>query len=151
MSIEVGQPAPAFSLPNQEGNTVTLADFSGKTVVLYFYPKDDTPGCTVQAKDFSSLHATFTQKQVVVLGVSKDSVQSHQAFCGKYDLAIDLLSDESTEMIQAYGAWQEKTMYGKKSMGIVRSTVVIGPDGRIKAHYPKVSPEGHAQTILDSL
>lgn len=151
MTINVGQVAPSFSLPNQLGNIVTLADFQGKTVVLYFYPKDDTPGCTVQAKDFSSLHAVFSQKNAVVLGVSKDSVKSHSAFCGKYDLSIDLLSDESTEMIQSYGAWQEKTMYGKTSMGIVRSTVVIGPDGRIKAHYPKVSPDGHAQAILDAL
>jgi len=151
MGIQVGQPAPSFSLSDQHGNTVSLSHYRGKTLVLYFYPKDDTPGCTVQATDFSSLASQFEAKNAVVVGVSKDSVASHDAFCNKYKLAITLLSDTDHTMIEAYGAWQEKTMYGKKSMGIVRSTVVISPDGMVQAHHPKVSPDGHAQAILDAL
>ncbi|NDD66751.1 peroxiredoxin [bacterium] len=151
MGIEMGQPAPPFSLSDQHGHTVSLSQYRGKTVILYFYPKDDTPGCTVQATDFSSLAPQFESKNAVVLGVSKDSVASHEAFCSKYNLGITLLSDPDHTVLEAYGAWQEKTMYGKKSMGIVRSTVVISPDGLVQAHYKKVSPEGHAQTLLDAL
>ncbi|MEK6970712.1 MAG: thioredoxin-dependent thiol peroxidase, partial [archaeon] len=133
------------------GKEVRLSDFKGKKVVLYFYPRDDTPGCTKEACEFRDAKAQFTRKGAVVLGVSKDDEASHQKFVKKYDLNFTLLSDPDHAVIGKYGAWAEKSLYGKKFMGIVRSTFVIDEDGTILKAFPKVSPEGHAKEILDVL
>lgn len=146
-----GTKAPAFTLNDTNGKEVKLSDFKGKKVVLYFYPKDDTPGCTVEACEFRDTKAQFTKKGAVVLGVSKDDEASHQKFVKKYDLNFALLSDPEHKVIEKYGAWAEKSLYGKKFMGIVRSTFVIDEDGTILKAFPKVSPEGHAKEILDVL
>ena len=147
MSME-GQKAPAFSLENQDGEMISLADLSGKRVVLYFYPKDDTPGCTTEGLEFSALREEFEKQNAVVFGISKDSVTSHKKFCDKHGFGIDLLSDENGEMIEAYGAWQEKSNFGKKSMGIVRSTVLVDENGTILKHWKTVKAQGHAQQVL---
>lgn len=148
MSLNVGEKAPDFSLSDDSGQTRTLADFAGKTLVLYFYPKDDTPGCTQEAKDFRDLAGQFEGHNAVIVGVSKDSVASHVKFKARYSLPFALLSDPTGGMIEAYGVWQEKNMYGKKSMGIVRTTVVIGPDGAVVKVFPKVKVAGHAEGVL---
>jgi peroxiredoxin Q/BCP len=147
-SIKEGQKAPAFKLPSSEGGEVKLADLAGKTVVLYFYPKDDTPGCTREAEAFRDALPKIKKKGGVVYGVSKDSIARHCKFRDKYGLTFPLLSDETGKVIEAYGAWGEKTLYGKKSMGIIRSTVIISPDGKIKKHFPKVKVDGHADEVL---
>jgi peroxiredoxin Q/BCP len=149
--LEVGQMAPEFSLPSNAGKPMSLSDFRGKYVVLYFYPKDDTPGCTVEAKDFEAAAAEFEKRNAVILGVSKDTIESHQRFSTKYSLHFPLLSDPETSVIDAYGAWGEKNMYGKKSMGIIRTTVIIGPDGKVKKVFPKVKVAHHVQAVLDTL
>ena len=149
--IAEGKKAPAFNLESSAGGSVSLASLAGKTVVLYFYPKDNTPGCTVQAQQFRERLAAFEKLSAVVFGVSKDSVASHCKFIDKYDLTFALLSDPTGTTIEAYGAWGEKNMYGKKSMGIVRSTVVVGPDGTVKKHYAKVKADGHAAQVLADL
>ena len=131
--LEVGMKAPAFTLPDKDGNLVSLADFAGKTVVLYFYPRDNTPGCTRQACAFAGVYEDFKKIDAVVIGVSKDSQASHQRFAEKYDLPFVLLSDPELTAIQAYGVWQEKKNYGKVSMGVVRSTFVINGEGVIAA------------------
>lgn len=149
-----GKKAPAFSLENQDGEMVSLADLVGKRAVLYFYPKDDTPGCTTEGLEFSALWEEFEKQNAVVFGISKDSVTSHKKFCDKHRFGVDLLSDESGEMIEAYGAWQEKSNFGKKSMGIVRSTVLVDENGAILKHWKTVKAQGHAQqvlTFIDSL
>ncbi len=146
-----GTKAPSFTLKDTNGKEVKLSDFKGKKVVLYFYPRDDTPGCTVEACEFRDAKAQFTKKGAVVLGVSKDDEVSHQKFVKKYDLNFTLLSDPDHKVIEKYGAWAEKSLYGKKFMGIVRSTFVIDEDGTILKAFPKVSPEGHAKEILDVL
>ncbi len=144
----VGDKAPAFSLPADGGTTVSLADFSGKTVVLYLYPKDDTPGCTKEAQGFSGAAADFAAAGAVVIGLSKDSVASHDKFKAKYDLKLKLASDPEGALIEALGAWVEKSMYGKTYMGIDRSTFVIGPDGNLAAIWRKVKVPGHVSEVL---
>ena len=146
--LEVGTKAPDFTLKNQEGQEVSLSQFAGKRVVLYFYPRDNTPGCTRQACGFAQNYEGFTQRDVVVIGVSKDSVASHLKFVQKYELPFVLLSDPDLEAIQAYGVWQEKKLYGKVSMGVVRTTYVIDPQGVIEKVMPKVKPDTHAAEIL---
>ncbi len=149
--IATGNKAPAFALESSAGGTAKLADFAGKTVVLYFYPRDNTPGCTVEAQDFQAALPALTKAGAVVLGVSKDSLASHGKFAGKFGLQFPLLSDPDGKVLEAYGAWGEKSMYGKKMMGIIRSTVVIGPDGKVVRHWPKVSVKGHAAEVLDTV
>lgn len=146
--LEVGSKAPDFTLKNQEGQEVSLSQFAGKRVVLYFYPRDNTPGCTKQACGFAQNYAGFTQRDVVVIGVSKDSVASHLKFAQKYELPFVLLSDPDLEVIQAYGVWQEKKLYGKVSMGVVRTTYIIDPQGVIEKVMPKVKPDTNAAEIL---
>ena len=146
--LEVGMKAPDFTLPDKRGNSVSLSDFLGKKVVLYFYPKDSTPGCTRQACAFAQNHSNFEDKNVVVIGVSKDSVASHLKFAEKYELPFVLLSDSELQAIQAYGVWQEKKLYGKVSMGVVRSTYLIDEQGVIEKVMPKVKPDTNAAEIL---
>lgn len=149
--VAEGSKAPAFELPSSDGKTVSLADFAGKTVVLYFYPRDATPGCTREATEFRDALKAFTKKGAVVLGVSKDTVASHCKFRDKYELNFPLLSDETGTVIEAYGAWGEKNLYGKKSMGILRTTVIIGKDGLVKKVFPKVKVDGHVDAVLAAL
>ena len=146
--LEVGMKAPDFTLLDKRGNSVSLSDFLGKKVVLYFYPKDSTPGCTRQACAFAQNHSNFEDKNVVVLGVNKDSVASHLKFAEKYELPFVLLSDPELQAIQAYGVWQEKKLYGKVSMGVVRSTYLIDEQGVIEKVMPKVKPDTNAAEIL---
>lgn len=143
--------APDFTLADKDGNQVSLSDFAGKRVVLYFYPKDNTPGCTRQACAFAGAYRGFQALDTVVIGVSRDSAASHQRFAEKYDLPFVLLSDPELTTIQAYGVWQEKKNYGKVSMGVVRTTFVIDPNGIIEKVMPKVKPDTNAQEILDYL
>lgn len=143
--------APDFTLADKDGNQVSLSDFAGKRVVLYFYPKDNTPGCTRQACAFAGAYRGFQALDTVVIGVSRDSAASHQRFAEKYDLPFVLLSDPELTAIQAYGVWQEKKNYGKVSMGVVRTTFVIDPNGIIEKVMPKVKPDTNAQEILDYL
>lgn len=149
--VTVGKKAPSFTLQDSTGKQCSLADFKGKQVVLYFYPKDDTPGCTIEANQFTALIDQYTKKNTVVLGVSRDSTASHDTFICKYNLKVRLLSDPDHTTIEAYGAWQEKNNYGKKSMGIVRTTVLIDKDGLVKKVWEKVNAQGHAQEVLDNL
>ena len=146
--LEVGTKAPDFTLKNQEGQEVSLSQFAGKRVVLYFYPRDNTPGCTRQACGFAQNYGGFAQRDVVVIGISKDSVASHLKFAQKYELPFVLLSDPDLEAIQAYGVWQEKKLYGKVSMGVVRTTYIIDPQGVIEKVMPKVKPDTNATEIL---
>lgn len=146
--LEVGMKAPDFTLLDKRGNSVSLSDFLGKKVVLYFYPKDNTPGCTRQACAFAQNHSNFEDKNVVVIGVSKDSVASHLKFAEKYELPFVLLSDPELQAIQAYGVWQEKKLYGKVSMGVVRTTFVIDEAGVVAAVMPKVKPDTNAAEVL---
>ena len=149
--LEINTPAPDFTLQDKDGNDVRLSDFAGKRIVLYFYPRDNTPGCSRQACAFAAAYDGFRELDAVVIGVSKDSVASHQRFAEKYNLPFILLSDPEHQVIEAYGAWQEKKNYGKVSMGTVRCTYVIGPDGRIEKVMPKVKPDTNAAEILDWL
>lgn len=146
--LEIGTKAPQFTLPDKDGNPVSLSDFLGKKVVLYFYPKDNTPGCSRQACAFAKSYEGFKTKDVVVIGVSKDSVASHQKFAEKYALPFLLLSDPERQAIEAYGVWQEKKLYGKVSMGVVRTTYLIDEQGRIERVMPKVKPDANAEEIL---
>ena len=146
--LEVGMKAPDFTLPDKRGNSVSLSDFLGKKVVLYFYPKDSTPGCTRQACAFAQSHSNFEDKNVVIIGISKDSVASHLKFAEKYELPFVLLSDPELQAIQAYDVWQEKKLYGKVSMGVVRSTYLIDEQGVIEKVMPKVKPDTNAAEIL---
>jgi peroxiredoxin Q/BCP len=143
-----GSKAPAFSLPRDGGGTVSLTDYKGQNLVLYFYPRADTPGCTFESKAFSALSAAFAKAKTAVLGVSADPVKAQDAFKAKHGLAIPLASDETHAMLNAYGVWGEKSMYGKKFMGITRTTFLLGPDGRIAHVWPKVKVEGHAEEVL---
>ena len=149
--LETGTKAPDFSLPDQNGSTVRLSDFQGKKVVLYFYPKDNTPGCTRQACAFAASYEQFKTQDAAVIGISKDSVASHLKFAQKYDLPFVLLSDPELQAIQAYGIWQEKKLYGKVSMGVVRSTFIIDEQGKIEKIMPKVKPDTNAAEILQYL
>ncbi len=149
--LEAGMRAPAFTLPDKEGAPVSLSDFAGKRVVLYFYPKDNTPGCTRQACAFAAAYEAFKTLDAVVIGVSRDSAASHQKFADKHGLPFILLSDPELTAIQAYGVWQEKKLYGKVTMGVVRTTYVIGPDGVIEKVMPKVKPDTNAEEVLSYL
>lgn len=148
MMLEKGSMAPDFTLLNQYGEEVSLSSLRGKKVVLYFYPKDNTPGCTKQACAFKQNDDAFKERHVEVVGISKDSIKSHQNFMKKYELPFTLLSDPETSVIQAYDVWQEKKLYGKTYMGIVRTTYIIDEEGKILKVYPKVSPEKNAEEIL---
>ncbi|MGH2484798.1 MAG: thioredoxin-dependent thiol peroxidase [Ktedonobacterales bacterium] len=147
----VGTPAPDFTLPNERGEMVHLSVLQGKQVVLYFYPKDDTPGCTVEACGFRDAWHLMREKGIVVLGVSRDTVKSHQKFADKYGLPFTLLADEGGEVARQYGVWVEKSMYGKRYMSTARTTIYIRPDGRVGHVWEQVKPEGHAQKVLDYL
>lgn len=149
--LEIGSKAPQFVLRDVNNNEVSLSDFKGKKVVLYFYPKDNTPGCTRQACAFAGLYKEFKAKGAEVIGVSKDSVASHVKFAEKYSLPFILLSDPELEAIKAYGVWQEKKMYGKVSMGVVRTTFIIDENGNIEKIMPKVKPDTNAAEILAEL
>jgi len=149
--LKAGDKAPAFSLLSDTGEKVSLKDLKGKKVVLYFYPKDDTSGCTKEACSFRDNIKVFNKSNTVIIGVSKDSIASHQKFKKKYELPFTLLSDESTEMLSDYGVWKEKSMYGKKYMGIERTTFVIDEKGTIKSVFPKVKVDGHTNEILEAL
>jgi peroxiredoxin Q/BCP len=148
---EVGEHAPDFTLSSDEGGDITLSKLRGKKVVLYFYPKDDTPGCTIQACDFRDAAPSFEGVDAVVLGVSADSVASHRTFRAKYDLTFPLLADESHEVAEAYGVWKEKTMYGRKFMGIERSTFLIDEKGEVERVWRNVKPKGHAGMLAELL
>ena len=149
--LEIGMKAPNFTLKDKNGNDVSLSDFLGKRVVLYFYPKDNTPGCTRQACAFAGAYKQFEAKDVEVIGISKDSVASHVKFAEKYDLPFILLSDPDRVAIEAYGVWQEKKMCGKVSMGVVRTTFIIDENGNIEKIMPKVKPDTNAADILAEL
>ena len=146
--LEVGMKAPNFTLPDKNGSMVSLSDFLGKKVVLYFYPKDNTPGCTRQACAFALKNKEIENKNAVVIGISKDSVNSHLNFATKHNLPFVLLSDSDLSAIQSYGVWQEKKLYGKVSMGVVRTTFLIDEQGNIQAVMPKVKPDTNADEIL---
>ena len=146
--LEAQMKAPDFNLFDKDGNTVRLSDFQGKKVVLYFYPKDNTPGCTRQACAFAASYEQFKARDIVVIGISKDSAASHLKFAQKYDLPFILLSDPELQAIQAYGVWQEKKLYGKVSMGVVRTTYIIDEQGNIEKVMPKVKPDTNAAEIL---
>ena len=146
--LEVGMKAPEFILPDQEGKMVSLSDFLGKKIVLYFYSRDNTPGCTRQACAFAGAYEGFKSQDIVVIGISKDSVASHLKFTQKYHLPFILLADTELQAIQAYGVWQEKKLYGKVSMGVVRSTFIIDEHGNIEKVMPKVKPDTNAADIL---
>ena len=148
--LDKNKKAPEFSIPNQDNEIISLSDFLGKkNVVLYFYPKDDTPGCTIEANQFTELASEFAEADTVILGVSKDSCESHQAFIDKFGLKVNLLADTSGELCDAYGVWQEKEKDGVKKMGIVRSTFVIDKNGDLAEAIYGVIPDGHAQAMLD--
>ena len=149
--LQTGAIAPDFTLPNQDGVPVSLRDFRGKQVVLYFYPKDNTPGCTRQACAFAGAYGEFAALDAVVIGISKDSSASHQRFAEKYSLPFLLLADPELTAIQAYGVWQEKKLYGKVSMGVVRTTFLIDREGRIQKVMPKVKPDTNAAEVLACL
>jgi len=145
---EVGAKAPAFDLPRDGGDTVRLADFAGRALVLFFYPRANTAGCTKEAIDFSRLKTAFSRAGAEILGVSADPVKAQDAFKAKHQLTVTLGSDETHKMLEAYGAWRKKSLYGRTFLGVVRSTVLIGPDQRIVRTWPKVSVAGHAEEVL---
>ena len=149
--IEIGKRAPAFTLPDQDGVKVKLSDLKGQWVVLYFYPRDDTPGCTTEACDFTDGVKGFEKLEATVLGCSPDSLESHKKFIAKHKLKVRLLSDPEHKTMDDYGAWGEKTLYGKKSEGVIRSTVLIDPDGKVAHHWKKVSADGHAEKVREKL
>ncbi|MBU0475933.1 MAG: thioredoxin-dependent thiol peroxidase [Bacteroidetes bacterium] len=151
MEVSENKKAPQFSLPDSDGNLVKLKQFLGQKVVLYFYPKDNTSGCTAEACDFNNSLKEFDKIKTKVLGLSKDSPKSHIKFRDKFDLNFTLLSDETTEIIQKYGVWKEKSMYGKKYMGVERTTFIIDEKGKIEKIFPKVKVNGHVQEILNYL
>jgi peroxiredoxin Q/BCP len=149
--LDVGDAAPDFTLPKNGGGTVSLHDLRGRDVVLYFYPKDDTPGCTKQARALRDAHSSLEGSGAIVLGVSPDDVRSHDRFAAKYGLPFALLADTDHKVAETYGAWTEKSLYGKKYMGIQRSTYLIGPDGKIKQVWPKVKPDEHLDDVVREL
>mgnify|MGYP003332072056 CR=1 FL=1 len=151
MTIAVGQKAPIFNLPTDGNGMVNLSDLLGKNVVLYFYPKDNTPGCTQEAKDFKDNIKLFKDKNTVIIGVSKDNVVSHDKFKNKYELPFILASDEDLKTCNDYGIWVEKSMYGKKYMGIERSTFIISPQGKIQNIWRKVKVKGHVNEVLEAI
>jgi len=146
--LKEGAKAPPFALPDDRGGTVSLADFKGRKLVLYFYPRADTPGCTRESIAFSRLRSAFAKAGTDVVGISADPVKVQESFRKKHKLTVALLSDEGRDMLSAYGAWGKKSMYGKTFMGIIRTTVLIGPDGRVARIWPKVRVDGHAEAVL---
>ena len=146
--IEIGKKAPAFTLKDQDGNAHRLSDHAGQPVVLYFYPKDDTSGCTKQACEFRDDLPKFKRNKIMVLGVSPQDVKSKAKFADKHDLNFPVLADDGSKVCEKYGVWQEKSMYGKKYMGVVRTTYLIGPDGKVKQRWDKVKVAGHADEVL---
>ncbi len=150
MVIKVGDPAPAFTLPATGGAPVSLDGMKGRKVVLYFYPKDDTTGCTKEAQEFNALKNEFTAAGVEIVGISPDGMKSHEKFKEKYGLDLTLASDEEKSMLQAYGVWVEKSMYGRSYMGVERTTVLVGSDGRIARIWSKVKVPGHAREVLEA-
>ena len=151
VTLKVGANAPQFTMPSTEGGTISLKELLGSRVVLYFYPKDMTPGCTVEAHEFSAIAKQFRKQGTIVFGVSPDSIESHHKFIKKDKIAFPLLSDEGHKVAEAYGVWIKKSMYGREYMGIERATFVIGKDGRLEQVYRKVSPEGHAVCVLTDM
>ncbi|MBI5553536.1 MAG: thioredoxin-dependent thiol peroxidase [Candidatus Diapherotrites archaeon] len=151
MKSSIGTRTPAFSLPDQSNHPVSLKDFSGKWLVLYFYPKDDTPGCTIEARDFTGFREQFHKMGAAIAGVSPDSPQNHAKFCQKYELGITLLCDEKREVLEKFGAWGLKQNYGKESMGVLRTTYLIDPQGRIAEVWRNVKADGHAQAVMEKL
>lgn len=149
--LEIGQKAPDFSLPNENGDMVSLKDFKGKKLVLYFYPKDSTPGCTTEAKGFSAAQADFEAENTVILGASKDSIKRHQNFIGKQELSISLLSDEEGTLCEAYTVWVLKKLYGREYMGIERATFLIDEEGIIREIWRKVKVKGHVEAVLEAV
>ena len=149
--ITVGKKAPAFTLESSEGGKVKLGDLAGKVAVIYFYPRDNTPGCTVEAQEFTAAVPALKKLGAAVYGVSKDSIASHCKFRDKYNLSYPLLSDPDGTMLEAYNAWGDKVMYGKKMKGIIRSTVLIDEDGKVVRHWPKVSVKGHVAEVVDAV
>jgi peroxiredoxin Q/BCP len=149
--IKVGEPAPDFKLPVDDGSTLSLGDFRGKKIVLYFYPKDDTPGCTREACSFRDNLARVSSKGAVVLGVSRDDAESHEKFKGKYQLNFPLLSDESGKVTESYGVWKKKNLYGREFMGIERTTFLIDERGKVARIWPKVKVDGHVDEVLAAL
>lgn len=149
--IGIGETAPDFTLPRSSGGTLTLSGLRPKPVVLYFYPKDDTPGCTTEALDFTRLAAEFEAAGAVVLGLSKDTVDKHDKFCRKHGLGITLVSDAEADTCERYGVWVEKNMYGKTYMGIERATVLINGEGQVVRVWPKVKVAGHAEEVLEAV
>jgi len=146
--LKLGSKAPDFNLPTDGAGSVRLSDLKGQQVVLYFYPKDDTSGCTKEAIEFNALRKDFEKAGAVIIGLSPDPVKSHDKFKAKYDLSFTLASDETKSALEAYGVWVEKSMYGRKYMGVERTTVLVGADGKIKAIWPKVKVDGHAKEVL---
>jgi peroxiredoxin Q/BCP len=152
LAIQAGKPAPAFTLPDADGHAISLADYAGKDVIVYFYPRDETPGCTKEACGFRDSWKEIQKLGAVVLGVSPDSGESHQRFAKKHRLPFTLLSDPDKKVMSRYGAWGEKMMYGKRTTGVIRSTVWIGPDGRVKRHWARVAKaEAHPEQVLAAL
>lgn len=149
--LKIGDTAPDFTLPRNGSGDINLASLQGKAVVLYFYPKDDTSGCTAQAIDFSAMGADFQAANAVVIGISPDSVKSHDKFAAKHALTVMLASDEERNVLETYGVWKEKSMYGKKYMGVERTTYLVAPDGKIAKIWNKVKVPGHAQAVLDAI
>jgi len=149
--IEEGKRAPAFKLASSDGGDVSLSSFKGKPLIVYFYPRDDTPGCTLEAKDFQAEQKRIARLGAAVVGISRDSIESHCKFRDKYGLAFPLLSDPDHKVIEAYGAWGEKNMYGKKSMGIVRTTALIDADGKVARLWRKVKVAGHVDEVIEAL
>ncbi|HIF37104.1 MAG: thioredoxin-dependent thiol peroxidase [Methanobacteriota archaeon] len=149
--LEVGDSAPDFDIPNQNGDIINLKNFENKWSVIYFYPRDDTPGCTIEAKEFTDLNKQFEKLGCSIVGVSPDNEAKHCKFIDKYDLKIDLLADTEKTMLDDYGVWQEKSMYGKTYMGVVRTTYLINPDGNIAEAWTKVKAKGHAEAVLERL
>lgn len=149
--VQIGSKAPSFVLKDSEGRDISLSDYLGKRVVLYFYPRDNTPGCTRQACAFKGLYDEFKRRDVVVIGISRDSVASHKKFAEKYDLPFIILSDPELEVIKSYGVWQEKKLYGKLGFGVIRTTFIIDEEGNISHIMPKVKPDTNASEILEKL
>jgi thioredoxin-dependent peroxiredoxin len=151
MELKVGDKAPTFKLKNQDGKTISLSDLKGKPVVLYFYPKDDTSGCTKEACNFRDEFPKFGKMKAEIIGISADSVESHKKFAEKYKLPFNLLCDEQKDVIEKYGVWQEKSMYGRKYMGIVRTTFIIDSSGKISKIFPKVKVDQHNEEVMEAL
>jgi len=151
MTLNVGDKAPSFKLKNQDAKVISLSDLKGKPIILYFYPKDDTPGCTKEACNFRDEFPKFGKMKAEIIGVSIDSVESHKKFADKYKLPFNLLADEKKEVVEKYGVWKEKNMYGKKYMGIERTTFIINTEGKISKIFPKVKVEEHNKEVMEAL